>query len=134
VTFGNLPPHEVNRRLKKSRAAWREILKEEWLDGYQATCDKIYWSKGKCCAGCDHWASDGGLTGACAAAGIVSGEQVLKSMGISMSSYIPAPGFPITDHTFVCGLFRDNFDWTSLSPEYLAEIGALRDGILREKP
>lgn len=134
MNFGGLSPEEIQQRLEKSRRAWQAIQDREWQNRYQAKCDRLYWSQGKCCAGCDHWASDGALTGTCDAAGIVSGDQVLKSMNISFSSYMPGPGFPWTKAEHVCGLFKDEFDWSKLSQEYLEQIGAWRNGRLRAKP
>lgn len=101
---------------------------------YQEACDKQYWSIGQCCAGCDHWISSKGLTGQCSAAEIVSGYEVLKSMGASFSSYIPKPGLPWTQSDSHCGKFSDAFDWSTLDWAYLIKIGAVRNGALRETP
>jgi len=64
----------------------------------------------------------------------VSGEDVLRSMGITFSSYTPPPGFPFSSATFHCGKFRDGFDWSVLDTEYLTRIGAMRDGEMKPKP
>lgn len=134
MMFGNLPPDEVARRLDVSRAWYEEIKRNEWAGQYQAKCDALYWKIGKCCAGCDHWGSDGAMIGQCSAAGIMSGEQVMRSLGISFSSYPFNPGFPYTESTHVCGLFRDDFDWSLLTDDYLHQIGAMRQGHMRPKP
>jgi hypothetical protein len=132
--FTDLPPEEVERRRLISQARMREIEQEEWEARYQATCDRLYWSKGRCCAGCDHWSSYAGLSGQCSAAGIMSGADVMRSLGFTFWSYEPAPDFPYTRAEHVCGLFKDEFDWSTLSPDYLRSIGAIRNGTLRGKP
>ena len=134
MSFGTLPPEEVKRRQDVSRARYKEIRRDEWAAQYQAKCDTLYWEIGKCCAGCDHWSSDGAMQGECSAAGIMSGEQVMLSMGIPFSSLQIEPGFPFTKSTHVCGLFRDDFDWSILADDYLEQIGAMRHGQMRAKP
>ena len=125
---------EIERRRKASNEAMRERDRQKFDEWYQKQCDTDYWRYGQCCAGCDHWESDCGKTGRCSAAGIVSGQQVLKSMGVSFSTYIPAPGFPCTGALHHCGLFKDDFDWSTLPHDYLLSIGAIRNGKLRDKP
>jgi len=132
--FGTLPPDEILRRQRVSQTRWQELRREEWAAQYQAKCDTLYWSIGKCCAGCDHWHSDDSMQGQCLAAGIMSGDQVMRSMGIAFSSYPFNPGYPYTESTHVCGLFRDDFNWATLPDDYLDAIGARRNGQLREKP
>lgn len=83
---------------------------------------------------CDHWGSSGALTGRCSAAGIMSGADVLQSMGVTFSSYMPEPGFPYTRAEHACGLFRDDFDWSTLDVGYLRRIGAMKGNALRNKP
>ena len=123
MTFTTLPPDEVERRRKQSVAALKQREREDFARWYQEKCDRDYWTRGPCCAGCDHWKSDMGNIGHCTAAGIVSGDQVMRSMGISFCSYTPPPGFPLTQGDFHCGLFKDEFDWSSLPAEYLRKIG-----------
>ena len=125
---------EIERRRLASIEALRKIEREEFDRWYQEKCDQMYWASGKCCAGCDHWQSDMGNLGYCTAAGIVSGDQVMRSMGITFCSYTPPPGLPMTEAEFYCGEFRDDFDWSTLDREYLAKIGAIRNGDLRKKP
>ena len=127
-------PEELERRRIASIDALKQREREAWDREYQETCDRLYWSRGQCCAGCDHWASDGGMTGTCAAAGIVSGEDVLRSYGITWSTRTPPPGLPYSQADFACGKFRDDFDWSTLDPDYLARIGAMRFGALKAKP
>jgi len=127
-------PAEIERRRQASIAEMKRREEAAWQAKYQETCDTAYWRLGQCCAGCDHWESAGSLTGRCTGAGIVSGEQVMRSMGVVSSSYTPAPGFPFSAHDFRCGLFRDEFDWSTLDADYLHRIGAMRGGKLRDKP
>lgn len=132
--WSKFTPDEVERRRRESVAALKAMDAEAWEREYQETCDRLYWTRGQCCAGCDHWQSHGGLVGLCSAAGIVSGKDVLRSMGISFSSYMPAPGFPQTKAEHHCGKFRDDFDWSTLEHDYLGRIGALRNGSIKQKP
>lgn len=132
--FSNLPPDEIERRRKASQAAMVEIEREAFARWYQEHCDRTYWRNGQCCAGCDFWRSDAADIGDCTAAGIVSGTQVLSSMGISFSSYPPPPGFPCSRATDWCGKFKDDFDWASLGEVYLTKIGAMRQGKMWPKP
>ncbi len=101
---------------------------------YQEKCDETYWRRGQCCAGCDYWNSALGNSGGCMASGIVSGEDVMRSMGISHSTRPFAPGFPVTKATDWCGKFKDDFDWDSLDDLYLRRIGAVLKGCLQPKP
>ena len=132
--FTNLPPEEVERRRKASVVALQSIDRAKFEAWYQEECDRFYWENGRCCAGCDHWGSDAALIGTCAAAGIVSGQQVLASMGLQSCSYTPPPGLPYTNHNFHCGKFRDDFDWLTLPVEYLERISATIDKKLKDKP
>lgn len=127
-------PEELERRRQLSLTAMQAREEEAWQARYQQICDREYWTFGQCCAGCDHWQSDAGLTGNCAAAGIVSGYEVLRSMDVSFSSYIPKPGFPYTRAEFHCGKFSDAFEWSTLDCDYLERIGAMKNGQLRQKP
>lgn len=134
MDWSGLAPEEIERRRLRSNTVMRERRREEFEAWYQEQCDRTYWRLGPCCAGCDHWQSAGGRTGECSAAGIMSGVNVLRSIGISFASYIPKPGFPFTREDHRCGLFRDNFDWSKLDSDYLTKIGATRNGELRKKP
>jgi len=124
MKFSKFSPEEVERRRALSVAALKALRAEKFAREYQERCDKFYWSHGECCAGCDHWSSYAGDTGECLLAPPISGHQVLLSLNIQSSSYIPAPGQPYTRRDHVCGSFSDEFDWPSLGREYLARIGA----------
>lgn len=124
VQFTALPPEEMERRRLLSIGVLKERSKDDWQRKYQKRCDTFFWKNGPCCAGCDHWASDAGDIGECTSAPPVSGAQVLKSLGIEWSSYTPPPGQPFTKREHRCGAFQDTFDWSTLDPDYLREIGA----------
>lgn len=124
MTFTKLPPEEVERRRLLSIEGMKERDEAEWQRRYQEMCDKYYWAHGRCCAGCDHWASDAGWIGVCTSAPPVSGLDVLRSLGIEWSTYTPPPGQPFTEKSHVCGAFKDDFDWSTLELEYLKRIGA----------
>lgn len=129
-----LPPEEIERRRLASVEAMRRRDREEFAARYQEHCDRTYWTRGQCCAGCDYWQSSGGDIGRCAGAGILSGADVMRSMGVRWSSYTPEPGFPLTRADQHCGMFRDSFEWVTLDAEYLTRIGAMKGGKLRAKP
>lgn len=124
MKFTTLSPEEVERRRLLSVAAEEANRRARFDAWYQEKLDRFYWSHGRCCAGCDHWLSEQGMTGQCMSAPPVSGLDVLRSMGITFSTYTPPPGQPYTAHDHVCGAFKDEFDWSTLDPEYRKRIGA----------
>lgn len=127
--FTSLSSSEVERRRLASIEAMKERRRTEFERWYQKRCDAFFWKKGRCCAGCDHWSSDAADIGECMSAPPVSGAEVLRSLGISWSSYTTTPGQPFTSRDHVCGAFQDTFDWTTLEADYLASIGALKDKV-----
>lgn len=129
--FTKLSPEEVERRRLLSVEAMAKIKATRFERWYQERCDTFYWKNGRCCAGCDFWSSSEGYIGECTSAPPVSGEQVIRSLGIDWCSHLPPPGQPFTKHDHVCGAFQDNFDWRTLDAEYLERIGAAAH--LREK-
>lgn len=129
-----MPDSEIERRRIASINALKARDREEWNAKYQEICDTEYFKNGPCCAGCDHWQSDAGLTGNCSAAGILSGAEVARSLGWEGSSYTPAPGFPFTRSHFHCGKFKDEFDWESLERDYLMRIGYFREPRTQKAP
>ncbi|MFN4168110.1 MAG: hypothetical protein ACK4HD_07380 [Pannonibacter phragmitetus] len=134
MSWSRLSPHELEKRRQASIAALKQREREEFGLWYQEQCDRYYWTHGQCCAGCDHWHSDMSLFGECRAAGIVPGAEVMASLGIQSCTAQLAPGFPMTQHDFHCGLFADEFDWSTLDIDYLIRIEAVRDGALTPKP
>lgn len=124
MDFTSLPPEEIERRRLLSVAEWERRNREDFQQRYQERCDAFYWAHGPCCAGCDHWSSESSDTGECYAAAPMSGEQVLRSLGIVGASFTPPPGQPYTNRDHVCGQFKDEFDWSELPMEYLKRIRA----------
>jgi len=134
MEWSQFSDEELERRRQRSIDAQRAMERSAFERWHQELMDRYYWSHGPCCAGCDHWSSEGGYNGKCAAAGVMSGSDVLRSLGITFSTFIVEPGFPFTRHDFYCGKFRDDFDWASLPMEYLDAIGALSAGQIRPSP
>lgn len=134
MKWSNFSPEELERRRLASVQACKDMERADFEKWYQARCDSRYWTYGQRCSGCDYWASSEGDFGACQHAGIVSGQDVMMSLGLSFCSAPIQPGYPLTNDGHWCANFKDDFDWSSLPKEYLAEIGAMRDGVLREKP
>lgn len=136
MDWSRFSPEELERRRAISIEGMAQREREEFAVWYQEVCDREYWQHGQRCCGCDFWQSEGGRSGRCSAAGIVSGEQVLRSLGVIWTSAwgIEPPGFPYTRKSFWCGKFKDDFDWSTLPLDYQKRIGAFRDGRLRNKP
>jgi len=135
MRWGSLSDKEVERRRNESLEALERLGKERFERWYQARCDADYWRFGKRCSGCDYWVSEQGYLGQCQQAGKLSGLDVLKSCGFEhYTGPIPAPDYPFTRAWGACVNFKDDFDWSSLPQEYLVEIGAVRNGVLRDKP
>jgi hypothetical protein len=71
------------------------------MPGSQEHIDRFYFAHGKCCAGCDWWRHINSVAGMCAR-------------------------MPVEEHTtrgHVCGEFKDEFDWSSLPPNYRRMVG-----------
>lgn len=90
----------------------------------QEHLDSFYFKHGKCCAGCDWWRSISSLVGECTRAAIVPAQQRMDALGIEWSSHRMKAGHPITNRDYVCGEFKDEFDWTTLPLPYRKRIGA----------
>lgn len=134
MQFSHLADQEIERRRAASIAEMKRRERADFDKWYQEQCDRDYWAYGQRCSGCDFWQSDMGNLGFCSAAGIVSGDQVMASMGIHFCSYTPPPGLPLTKAEFWCGKFKDEFDWMSLGEDYLRRIGALDKVVRGRKP
>ena len=133
--FTTLNPEEVERRRLASLQALKVLDREAFDQWYRKRCDENYWKFGQRCSGCDFWASEMGDVGECQRGGKIPGREVLASAGIFFcSSAKLEPGYPMTRAHEHCPNFKDEFDWQELGEEYLTEIGAMRDGVLREKP
>lgn len=92
-------------------------------DAEQEWCDRLYWSNGPCCAGCDHWSRILASAGECTKAAPVGGRERIAMMGLHSCSLPLEAGHPMTPATHKCGDFKDEFDWSTLSPWYLRSIG-----------
>ena len=92
-------------------------------DAEQEWCDRLYWSNGPCCAGCDHWQRILASAGECTKAAPVGGRERIAMMGLHSCSLPLGAGHPMTPATHKCGDFKDEFDWSTLSPWYLRSIG-----------
>ena len=98
---------------EQAEAAWQEKV------------DTFYFRHGKCCAGCDWWHSLSSLVGECAMSKIVSGPERGDMLGITRSSLRLLAGHAVTPRDYVCGQFKDEFDWTSLPLPYRKRVGQL---------
>jgi hypothetical protein len=63
VDWSNFTQEEIERRHLAAVDALQALDREEFSRWYQEQCDHLYWTRGQCCAGCDHWRSDMGNTG-----------------------------------------------------------------------
>lgn len=89
----------------------------------QELADRFYAANGPCCAGCDWWHNGSSIFGECRRSASVSGEQRYAMMGIACLSLPLEAGHIMTPREHHCGDFKDNFDWSTLSPLYLKRIG-----------
>jgi hypothetical protein len=92
-------------------------------DCVQRICDSFYVANGPCCAGCDWWDSINSQIGNCTRSAPVSGAERAAMLGMRAPAYAPGAGHVMTKREHVCGDFKDEFDWSSLSPLYLRRIG-----------
>ena len=93
-------------------------------EGITGECvDRFYMGHGPCCAGCDHWAYHGPVTGECLRSPPVSGVERMGMLGLSYVSLPLMAGHVITKREHLCGEFKDSFDWTTLPLAYLRRIG-----------
>lgn len=78
---------------------------------------------GKCCAGCDHWHTDEGIIGTCHNSKIIPDKERAAMLGMQNLTLDIGAGHAITPREHVCNNFKDDFDWQSLPPLYLKQIG-----------
>jgi hypothetical protein len=109
------------RRLPKGVAVSMTQREATW----QENVDRFYFQHGPCCAGCDWWRSLSSLVGSCTKAAIVSGAERADALGIDKCSLRIPSGHPVTASDYVCGEFKDEFDWSSLPLPYRKKIGEL---------
>lgn len=89
----------------------------------QEILDRFYFRHGKCCAGCDWWRHDSGMSGECTKSAPVSAGERYGMLGIESCSMPLSAGHVLTLRDHVCGDFADTFDWSSLPPHYRRIIG-----------
>lgn len=94
----------------------------------QKLLDVFYTKNGPCCAGCDWWQYANSVAGQCIKAAPVSGDQRVAMLGITGTSLHVGAGHPLTERGHYCGDFKDEFDWSSLPPHYLRQIGRSTTG------
>lgn len=93
---------------------------------WQENVDRFYFGLGRpCCAGCDWWRSLSPLVGDCTKSKLVGGVERWDALGIDRCSLRLPAGHVITKRDYVCGNFKDDFDWSSLPLPYRKHIGAL---------
>ena len=64
------------------------------------------------------------MVGSCTKAKIVSGQERADALGIESCSLRIKSGHPITSRDYVCGQFKDEFDWSTLPLPYRKQVGA----------
>ena len=89
----------------------------------QEHLDRFYFERGPCCAGCDWWEHLSSLVGNCTRSKPVSSAERWGVVGIANSSLRPEAGHIITKRDHVCGDFKDEFDWSSLTLSYRKRVG-----------
>ena len=86
-------------------------------DSTQEWIDRFYFQHGPCCAGCDWWRSFNSATGECTKSAPVSAEERWAMLGMSNASLNTGAGHVVTRREYLCGEFKDEFDWSSLGDQ-----------------
>lgn len=89
----------------------------------QIKADKFYMENGNCCSGCDHWRGMGGTIGECTNSKIMPWKDIMGFLGWENCTMNGKAGHAITRRDYVCGQFKDDFNWESLPLLYLKRIG-----------
>lgn len=92
-------------------------------DDEQRAIDSFYWKSGPCCAGCDWWRHFNSSVGECLKSAPVSSEERWAMIGLRSPSIAPSAGHVATVREHVCGDFKDDFDWQTLTLAYRKSIG-----------
>jgi hypothetical protein len=92
-------------------------------DEMQELHDTFYWANGPCCAGCDFWRSINSLVGECTNSKIISGVERASMLGFEWTTGNFGSGHALTKRDYVCGKFKDGFDWSTLPVPYRIRIG-----------
>lgn len=91
----------------------------------QESVDRFYQKQGaSCCAGCDWWRHMNSVYGECLRSAPVSHNEKWAMTGITNASLQTGAGHVVTPRDHACGEFKDTFNWSSLPPAYLRQIGA----------
>lgn len=100
-------------------------MKQQEASDYQEQmrADSFYMANGSCCSGCDHWRGMGGTIGECTNSKIISSKDRLRFLGWRNCTLDIGAGHAITRRDYVCGQFKDSFNWESLPVLYLKQIG-----------
>jgi hypothetical protein len=99
-------------------------MERDEMESAQEFLDRHYWKNGPCCAGCDWWRSLSSRAGECLRSAPVSGSERWAMLGIEALSLDAGAGHVATKREHVCGEFKDDFDWSSLSLAYRKKVGA----------
>lgn len=89
----------------------------------QEIVDRFYFANGPCCAGCDWWRSISVQVGECTRSAPVPADQRLAMVGVEWSSLRLSAGHVLTPVSHTCGEFKDEFDWSTLPPNYRRAVG-----------
>jgi len=121
ITDAHDPPHS---KLAAHPMAAGERGRDAGESAMTGRVDRFYFAHGRCCAGCDHWRHlRGGVIGECSRSPVLSEVERTSLLGMTAVSMSVGAGLALTPRAFVCGEFRDSFDWKSLPAEYLRSIG-----------
>jgi len=90
----------------------------------QENIDAFYMTHGPCCAGCDWWRSINVGAGECTRSAPVSSRERVAMLGMESCSLAIGAGHAMTPREHLCGEFKDDFDWSSLTPWYRRKVGA----------
>ena len=87
-------------------------------ENLQERIDKFYFKHGPCCAGCDWWRYINSRVGECTQSAPVPSSERAAMLEIENSTLTGNSGHILTRREHVCGQFKDDFDWSSLSLPY----------------
>lgn len=92
------------------------------MTDWQFESDKFYWENGRCCAGCDYWLSEG-FIGQCTKSALVAAKDRTALINLENLTLDIGGGHIFTPRDYVCGNFKDGFDWSSLPIFYQKRVG-----------
>jgi hypothetical protein len=97
----------------------------------QELMDAFYFKNGPCCAGCDWWQSGSPVSGECRRSAPVSARERVELLGMTNLSLKIGAGHVLTPRDHHCGDFKDEFDWSTLTPWYRRRVGAPASPVLQ---